>query len=142
MIYLGADHAGWQLKESLKKHLTKRGVHFTDLGNDFFDPGDDYPDFARTVAKTVAKNGRDRGVLVCGSGIGMCIAANKIKGIRAFIPLSAKHAQFARRHTNVNVICFGGQYTTESEASKMLAAFLKTDFETAARHTRRLKKIE
>ena len=86
MIYLGADHAGFKLKEEIKRYLDRLGLAYKDLGNFVFDPDDDYPDFAELVAKCVAKEKRSRGILICGTGQGMALAANKVKGAYALWP--------------------------------------------------------
>lgn len=140
-IYLGSDHAGFELKEKIKKWLKKENIPFTDLGNTVLDPKDDYPDFAKHVAQAVVKT-NSFGVLLCGSAQGMCIAANKIKGVRAVIPFSLKEARLAREHNNANIICLSGWYAHFHKAIKMLKTFLETPFSKEPRHVRRLNKIK
>lgn len=140
-IYLGSDHAGFVLKEKIKKWLEKKRIPFEDLGNKKYDPKDDYPDFAVKVSRKVIKE-KTKGVLFCGSAQGMCIAANKIKGIRAVIPFSSKEAKFAREHNKANIVCFSGWYLPFKRAVKILEVFLKTPFSGEKRHKRRLEKIK
>ncbi len=140
-IYLGADHAGFRLKEKLKRWLEGRGIPYQDLGDEVFDPKDDYPDYAAKVARRVAaENGR--GILLCGSAQGVCLAANKVKGIRAVVPFSVKEAKLSRKHEDANIICLSGWFHDYNKSTRMLDAFLHTRFSGAARHKRRLKKIE
>ncbi|MFC1686868.1 RpiB/LacA/LacB family sugar-phosphate isomerase [Nanoarchaeota archaeon] len=140
-IYVGSDHAGFKLKEKIKKWLEKKKILFEDLGNTKLDPHDDYPDFAKKVARAVVRN-KSLGVLVCGSAQGMCIAANKIKGARAVIPCSLKEARLSREHNAANIICLSGWNSQLHQATKMIEKFIHTSFSKAPRHTRRLKKIK
>jgi len=138
-IYLGSDHAGLKLKEKIKKWLDKNKFNYEDLGNIIYEKKDDYPDYALKVAEKVAKF-KSLGVLVCGSAQGMCITANKIKGIRAVVPFSIKEAKLTREHNNANVICLSGWY--EKNALKMLKIFLQNKPSKEIRHLRRIKKIK
>ncbi len=140
-IYLGSDHAGFELKEKIKRWLERKGFPYQDLGNQKFNPNDDYPDFAAKVARAAVKN-QGLGVLICGSAQGMCIAANKIPGARAALPFSLKEARLAREHNDANVLCLSGWYTYFHQAVKMLEIFLKTPFSREQRHVRRLNKIK
>lgn len=140
-IYLGSDHAGFELKEKIRHWLEKNKVFYEDLGNFLLDPKDDYPDFAEKVAKKTVKN-NSLGILLCGSAQGMGIAANKIKGARAVIPFSIKEARLSKEHTNANIICLSGWYTHSHRAFKILEAFLTTPFSGEQRHLRRLNKIK
>lgn len=142
MIYLGADHAGFKLKETVKLFLDKLGQPYEDLGNATYEEDDDYPDFAQMVARKVAENGNNRGILICGSGIGMCIAANKIKGARAVNANNPTLATMARRDNNANILCLGGRYVSAFVARRIVKAWLDTRFDTAVRHRRRVSKIE
>lgn len=146
-IYLGADHAGFELKEKIKLWLKKQKISFQDLGNTIFDSNDDYPDFAEKVARKVAQE-KTLGILFCGSAEGMCIAANKIRGARAVTPCNPLAAKRAREHNDANIICLAGGKTLEpmpgisfSSTIKILDIFLKTKFSSEARHVRRLKKV-
>jgi ribose 5-phosphate isomerase B len=147
-IYLGADHAGFELKEKVKKWLEKEGISYGDLGNQVLNPNDDYPDYAIKVAKRVAKE-KTLGVLFCGSAEGMCIAANKIKRIRAVNPQDVIKTEFARNHEDANVLCLAGGASKNpqpglslKDAKNMIRAFLNSSFSGEERHIRRLKKIE
>ncbi len=140
-ISLGADHAGFALKEKIKKWLTKKKIPFIDLGDKKLRPKDDYPDYAAKVARTVAKN-EGLGILICGSAQGICIAANKIKGIRAVAPYNPLEAVLSRKHENANIICLSGWFFTLMKAKKMIGLFLNTPFSGAKRHIRRLNKIK
>lgn len=139
-IYLGADHAGFDLKEKIKSWLKKKRISFVDCGNLVFDKDDDYPDFAERVAKAVVKS-KSLGILICGSGQGMCITANKIRGAQAVIPFSKEEARLSRRHNNANILCLSGRYIGFPKASIITDTFLQTKFIPIARHVRRLKKI-
>ncbi len=143
MVYLGSDHAGFVLKEELKKYLHERGFKYVDLGC-FSDDPVDYPDVAREVAEKVAEDAAEdvKGVLVCGTGLGMCMAANKVKGIRAASMVNENMAEMARRHNNANIACLGGKMVTLEEAKKLLDVFLNTGFDADERHVRRIGKIE
>lgn len=140
-IYLGADHAGFEPKEKLKKWLESKHIPCLDIGNHKLDPNDDYPDFAEILAYKVVKTG-SLGILICGSAQGMCIAANKIRGARAAIPFSLKEARLARQHNNANVMCLSGWNTHLHQAKQMIEIFLTTPFTQEARHVRRLDKIK
>lgn len=141
-IYLGADHAGFALKEKLKQWLGKKKILYKDLGNHVLNPIDDYPDFAEKVARAVADGkGKALGVLCCGSAQGMCMAANKICGVRAAVPFSVKDTQLSREHNDANVLCLSGWYFSPEKAIALLQKFLETPFSWAVRHRRRLRKI-
>lgn len=140
-VYIGSDHAGWRLKEQLKKYLTAIGVEFEDLGNTKLDPKDDYPDYAEKVAQRVAKE-KERGILICDSGVGVAIVANKVKGIRAVNAQSEKVARRSREDDDTNVLCLGQDYVSPALAKKIMTAWLRTLFSTAPRHQRRVDKIK
>lgn len=140
-IYLGADHAGFALKEKIKKWFTKKKIPFVDLGDKKLRPTDDYPDYAAKVAKAVAKD-QTLGILLCGSAQGVCIAANKIKGIRAVAPYNPAEAVLSRKHEDANIICLSGWFFTLMKAKKMIGLFLNTPFSGEARHVRRINKIK
>lgn len=143
MLYIASDHAGFRLKEQIKSYLDELRIKYQDLGPKKFNPDDDYPDFAFKVAKKVAKNpNKDRGVLICATGHGMVLAANRIKGIRAVSAWDRATAEHARKHNNVNILALGGQIISLRKAKKIVSKWLSTKFEAAARHKRRLKKIE
>jgi ribose 5-phosphate isomerase B len=140
-IYLGADHAGFKLKEQVKKYLKNSEYKIFDLGAKRFIKTDDYPDYARKVASKVSLNG-GFGILFCGSGHGMCITANKIKGVRAVTVSSVREAMMVREHNNANVLCLSGWQISLKKAKKIIDAFLKTPFSKEKRHIRRLEKIK
>lgn len=141
-IFLGADHNGFQLKEAIKKFLKGLGVGFEDLGNTKFDPKDDYPDFAISVAKKVAKTQGNKGILICGSGAGVCITANKVKGIRAAQVFTEEQARVLREEDDINILCLDGWELQEINAQEIVDAFLKTEFSKLPRHKRRIQKIK
>ncbi|MCS7338131.1 MAG: ribose 5-phosphate isomerase B [Verrucomicrobiae bacterium] len=140
-IALGADHGGFDLKEIIKKYLEDRAVKVTDFGAATKDPADDYPDVALPVARSVAARKHDLGILICTTGVGMCIAANKVPGVRAALVCDPHMAEMARRHNNANVLCLGGKTTDPEQAKKMVDAFLSAEFE-GGRHERRIHKFE
>ena len=140
-IYIGADHAGFALKEHIKKWLRKKKIPFADVGNVKLDLKDDYPDFASALARTVVAE-KSLGILVCGSAQGMCITANKIKGARAVIPYSMKEARLSKEHNNANIMCLSGWSTHLHKAKRMIEIFLTTPFSKEPRHVRRVEKIK
>ena len=139
-IALAADHAGFEEKEKIKKTLDKIGVEYTDMGTNSPDSVD-YPEYARKVGEAVAAGKYDQGLLVCGSGTGMAIAANKVHGIRAAVAWNEEVARLARQHNNANVLSLAARYTTEEENEKIVKAWFSADFE-GGRHARRVEKIE
>lgn len=142
MIYLGADHGGFELKERIKEYLTAASVPVTDLGA-FSDEPSDYPDYAFTVAEKVRDGGpEDFGVLVCTTSVGTCVAANKIKGIRAAVGYTEHAVERARNDVDANILCLGGGEIGHDEALRLVDLFLKTPFSQAERHVRRLSKIQ
>ena len=138
-IALGADHAGVVLKEQLKERLDERGIPYTDFGTTGTDSVD-YPDFATAVAREVASGAFDRGVLVCGTGIGMAIAANKVSGVRAAPVVDEQSAVLSREHNNANVLALGARVTSTELAVRLLDLFLDTPF-AGGRHQRRIDKL-
>lgn len=138
IVFIGSDHGGYDMKESIKALLEDMSVKFEDLGTHSKESCD-YPDIAQNVAYNVAK-GNAKGVLICGSGIGMSIAANKVKGIRCALCHDAYTAEYARRHNNANIIAFGGRTTGVEIAKQMVEIFLSTEFD-GGRHERRINKI-
>ena len=141
IIYIGADHAGFALKESVKRHLHDRGFDVEDLGAFDLDPADDYPIYAARVSKIVAENPRSLGILICGSAEGVCIAANKFDGIRAGIGFSAAAAKSLRSDDNGNVLCLAGRLDAVDKPLTIVDAFLEAPFSNAERHVRRLNEI-
>jgi len=139
-VYIGSDHGGFQLKESLKEVMKSSGTAFTDLGC-FSEESCDYPDIAREVCEKVSRDADSKGVLICGTGIGMSITANKYPGIRAAMCTNEYMAQMAREHNDAHIICMGGRITDNEMASKMLNVFLKTKFSGEERHKKRIEKM-
>lgn len=138
-IALGADHAGFELKQNIKGLLAAQGVQVDDRGTHSTDSVD-YPDFARAVAEAVASRQADFGILVCGTGIGMSMSANKVPGIRAAKADTQYEAEMARAHNDANVLCLGARVTDAATAEKLVRKFLETRFE-GGRHQRRVDKI-
>jgi ribose 5-phosphate isomerase B len=138
-ISLGADHAGYLLKDRIRQYVTERGHLVIDEGTNSSDSVD-YPDFAVKVAEDVAAGRADRGILVCGSGIGMAIAANKVPGIRAANIGSEYEAQMSREHNDLNVLTLGARVLDEADAKQIVQIWLETPF-SGGRHTGRLEKI-
>ena len=138
-IALGADHAGFHVKEIIKKYLADSGYRVDDLGTSS-DESVDYPVFARAVAERVAAGQSDFGVLACGTGIGMAIAANKVTGIRAATAHDAMTARLAREHNDANVLTLGGRVLDDSQAVEVVQTFLTTQF-AGGRHQRRIDEI-
>ena len=141
MIYIGSDHRGYNLKEYLKDYLSKAKIPFKDVGNHKFDPEDDYPDFAFKVAQEVAKDSANTGVMICGSGLGMAAAANKVKGIRAGLAVSEWFARHGRENDDLNVISIASDATDFSMAEKILKAWLEAKFDPQPKYIRRVEKI-
>jgi len=127
-IAIGADHAGFPFKEEIKSFLIEEGYEVSDFGAYKFDENDGFPDFAIPVAKAVAELKYDRGVLVCGSGIGVSIAANKVKGVRAVNCVNEDFAKLSRLHNDTNVICFPGRFLDVKDAKSYLKIWLNTEF--------------
>jgi len=142
MIYLGADHAGFDLKKILLEFLDSKKIPSEDLGNLKLDVDDDYPDFAKRVAEKVAKEKNAKGILICGSGGGICVAANKIKGVRAVQIYNTYTARIAKRHDNANIICLAGRVLKPAEAKKLVKIWLDEKVSSVAKYKRRVNKIK
>jgi ribose 5-phosphate isomerase B len=140
-VALGCDHAGFELKDKLKQHLADAGVTVDDKGTNST-VSVDYPDYAQLVSSEVVNNRADYGILVCGSGIGMSIAANKIHGIRAVNAHSEVEAQLSREHNNANVLALGGRLLDDKTAFSIVDRWLATPFPGGQRHKNRIEKIE
>ena len=140
MIYIASDHGGFELKEEIKRFLATTGYAFEDFGTNSTDSVD-YPDYAYKVAKEVAKSKDNKGILICNTGAGMCIVANKVKGIRAAECYNEETARLSRDHNDANVLCLGGKMTSKELAEKMVKIWLETPFSNGERHLRRLGKI-
>ena len=138
-LYIASDHAGFTLKEYLKKKLSKK-IKFDDQGPHSDEMSVNYPDFAHKLCKKVSKNSLNMGILICGSGMGMAMAANRHKKIRAALCYSVKNTKLSRLHNNANVITLGARLINKNTAIKCINTFLKTKFE-GGRHLKRVKKI-
>ena len=138
-IFISSDHAGFNLKESIKMYLSKKRLSFQDLGPSNDDKVD-YPDYAHKVAKKVKINKNNVGILVCGSGMGMSIAANKHKNIRAAQCFNLKSTKLSRLHNDANIITLGSRLLTKKNALSLVSTFLNTKFE-GGRHSKRIRKI-
>ena len=138
-ICISSDHAGYETKEFIKDLLIKSKISIVDLGP-FLNKSVDYPDYAKKVSNRVSKRKSEIGILVCGSGTGMAISANKTKGIRAAVGYNIKSTQLSRQHNNANVLCLGSRLTKRKDIKKIIKIFLNTKFE-GGRHKRRVKKI-
>jgi ribose 5-phosphate isomerase B len=138
-IAIGADHAGFSLKEGLREALAKQGLDIIDYGT-VSSESTDYPDYAEKVARAVAGGEADCGVLVCSTGVGMSIAANKVRGVRAALAYNAEEVGLTRAHNNANVLAIGAKYTTLEQAKEMVDVFLATPFD-GGRHERRVNKM-
>ncbi len=138
--FIGTDHAGYEVKSFVIDFLQKRGIEVEDLGC-YSTDSVDYPDYAHKVAKAVLENEGSMGILICGSGIGMSLAANKHKGIRAALCHDHYTASMARRHNNANILCFGARIVGKGEIESILEGWLNSEFE-GGRHQRRVEKID
>lgn len=141
-VYLGADHRGFGLKEKIARWLFESGREFTDLGADILDPKDDYPIYAERVASMVANNKNSLGILLCGSGVGVEVAANKIDGVRAGIGKSPGQVKAGRNDDNMNILVLAADFTEDEEAKRMVEVFLKTKFEAKERFKKRIEDIK
>ena len=140
IILIGSDHAGYLLKEKLKKYLEKNKYRFVDFGP--FDKNEyDYPDFALRVASQVAKSKNRKGILICGTGTGMVVAANKVKGIRASMCYDKYSAKMAREHNNANILCLRARKFSYRNAINVFRVWINTRFSNKLRHKRRINKI-
>jgi len=142
MLYIAADHGGYPLKEELKEWLAKEGYEVVDLGAEELDLIDDFPDYAQKLAEQVAQDEDAGGILICATGQGMCMTANKVPGIRAVLVHNEFTALDATDHLNANVICLGGKVTGPEEAKKLVKIWLDTEFNGDERLVRRLRKVE
>lgn len=140
-VAIGADHAGYALKEALARELAEAGHELVDVGAHRFDAEDDYPDFATAVGERVREGSAERGIVVCGSGVGSCVAANKLKGVRASVCHDTYSAGQGVEHDNLNVLCLGGRVVDAALAGELASAFLNARFKPERRFTRRLEKV-
>lgn len=140
-VYLGADHRGYVLKEKVKKWLTDWNYSFEDYGAYKYDQEDDYTFYAGKVAPVVADDNQARGILICGSGVGVDVAANKFDGVRSSIGKNKEQIKAGRNDDNMNVLVIAADYTNDEEASEMIRVFLETEFSGKDRYKRRLDDI-
>ena len=141
MIALGCDHGGYELKQEIIKHLQERKIEFKDYGCDSLESVD-YPVYAKKVANVVASGECEKGILICGTGIGISIAANKVKGIRAALCTDCFMAEATRLHNDANILALGGRVVGPGLALKIVDTFLDTEFSNGERHIRRIGMIE
>src|SRR3989344_4624926 len=143
IIYIGSDHGGFKLKEMLKGWLVEKAYEVADMGPAQYVEGDDYPDVAAAVARKVSQSepGQARGILICRSGAGVDIVANKFRGVRSFLAISPDHAYQVRHDDDVNVLCIASDFIEEATVPKIVQIFLSTPFAKEERYTRRLNKI-
>jgi ribose 5-phosphate isomerase B len=142
IIGIAADHAGFELKKYIKKMLIDTGYEVIDFGPEILMPGDDYPDFVIPLAQAVASKKVERGLAICGSGVGACVAANKVTGVRAALITDTFSARQGVEDDDMNIICLGGRVLGPALAWELILTFLSSRFSGAERHRRRLAKIE
>ena len=145
-VYLGSDHRGFKLAEELYAWLLGQGMDIKNLGAEELNQEDDYVDYAKEVGVVVASDAKhdrvSRGIVLCGSGVGVDVVANKVKGVRCGLGLNAEQVKSAREDDDINVLAIAADHTNEEEAKEMIKVFLETDFSGVDRHKRRLEKIE
>ncbi len=141
MIYIGADHRGYELKEKVASWLFEMKYDFRDLGAESLDTKDDFTKYAESVASVVANDDRSKGILLCGSGVGVDVVANKFDGIRSSIGKNPDQVEAGRRDDDMNILVIAADYTKEDEAKEMLKKFLETKFSGKARYVRRIEEI-
>lgn len=139
-IVIGNDHGGYELKSAIVEHLRAKGVEVVDIGTDRATAGD-YPDYAKQVSQKVVEKEGDYGILICGTGIGMSIAANKVEGIRAALVGDVFSAKATKEHNNTNVLCLGQRVLGEGLALMIVDTWISTEYSTEERHERRLQKL-
>ena len=142
VVFVGADHRGWQLKSHLVDWLRQQGYEVVDLGADTLDTDDDFVDYAVAVARQVRQQANHRGIVICGSGVGVDIAANKLAGIRCGLCCQTEQVRSARQDDNINLLALAADYLSLSQAEAMVEAFLSTPFADLPRFNRRLDKIK
>jgi ribose 5-phosphate isomerase B len=140
-IAVASDHGGFELKKAVLKFLKSENIDVSDLGNTKYDPNDDYPDFAEILAKRISSKDFERGILICGSGIGACIAANKIKGVRAAVCHDTYSARQGVEHDDMNILCIGARVIGDKLAQELVHAFIGAQFRREERFLRRLEKV-
>ena len=142
-LYIAADHKGFTLKEKVKLWCEQNNIEINDLGAETLDNNDDYVDYAQKVSTSIiADTANTKGILICGSGVGMCIAANKIKGIRCGLCTTDLQTEAARADDDINILALAADFISEEEAKKMVQTFLKTPFKNQEKYVRRIEKIK
>lgn len=141
-VFLGADHRGFELKNLLIEYINSKGYEAVDMGNTQYDKNDDYPDFAIAVSKAVLKESGSLGIVICGSGGGISIAANKHNGIRCIIGFDSQQAKATKEDEDTNVLGLSSDFTSEEKAKEIVSAWLEAKFSGEERHVRRLDKIK
>ena len=141
-IAIACDHGGFPLKDEIAELVRSLGHEVADLGAHQFDPHDDYPDFARYVGQAIQHRQAQRGILICGSGVGSCVAANKLKGVRAGLCHDTYSAAQCVEHDDVNVLCLGARVVGAALARELVRAFVSAEFSAEERHARRLEKVQ
>ena len=140
-ISVAADHNGYELKNEISEILKRDGHDVIDIGPHSLDPLDDYPDFAKPLAKSVSSGETDRGIMVCGSGVGASVAANKVKGVRAAVCHDIYSAHQGVEHDNMNILCLGSRIVGTEVVRELVSAFISAEYTNEERHTRRLNKV-
>lgn len=145
-VYIGTDHRGFKLAEELYIWLLEQNIDVKNVGVEKLDPDDDYVEYAREVAVVIASDAKmdrtSRGIVLCGSGVGVCVVANKVKGVRCGLGINAEQVKSAREDDDINVLAIAADHVSEIEAKEMVKVFLETEFSNEERHKRRLEKIE
>ena len=140
-ISVAADHNGYELKNEITEILKRDGHDVIDIGPHSLDPLDDYPDFAKPLAKSVSSGETDRGIMVCGSGVGASVAANKVKGVRAAVCHDIYSAHQGVEHDNMNILCLGSRIVGTEVVRELVSAFISAEYTNEERHARRLNKV-
>jgi RpiB/LacA/LacB family sugar-phosphate isomerase len=141
-IYIGADHRGFELKNKLTEWLNSNGYQAEDCGAFTFNQTDDYPDFAKTVARKVLSEKESRGILICGSGAGVSIAANKLKGIRCIVGFNEEQIKAAKNDDDINILALGSDFADYEDCKTNISSFLQTPYDPTENHIRRINKID
>ncbi|MDI6717965.1 MAG: RpiB/LacA/LacB family sugar-phosphate isomerase [Patescibacteria group bacterium] len=141
-IYIASDHRGYNLKEVLKEYLLEKKYEVVDLGNDYYDENDDYPDFAKLVAGEISKSLENKGIVICRSGVGVDIAANKFKGVRSALCFNPEQAYLSRNDDNTNVLALPAGFISDEEAKKITDVWLTTPFSGDEKDKRRVDKLD
>lgn len=142
MIYIASDHGGFHLKRKILEQIKEMDLDIKDVGSNEFNPNDDYPDFVIPLVKSVLKDNKNRGIVICKNGVGVSITANRFKGIRCGLSWNTEHIKTAREDDNINVLALPSEFIDTKKALEIIGEFLNTKFSNKDRHVRRLAKIE